>query len=125
MTREEAKENIKYIQAYAEGKDLEYYNTNLEEWRPAASPTFHTNVKYRIKPEPKYRPFKNAVECIAVMVNHQPFGWVKNSNRELYHNLSNIDNTSVYTSDNYDYDYDKAFKLFKFIDGTPFGVKEV
>ena len=32
---------------------------------------------YRIKPEPKYRPFANAEECWQEMKNHQPFGWVK------------------------------------------------
>ena len=29
---------------------------------------------YRIKPESKYRPFKDAKECWAEMLNHQPFG---------------------------------------------------
>lgn len=33
--------------------------------------------KYRIKPEPKYRSFKNAEECLDEMLKHQPFGWIK------------------------------------------------
>lgn len=32
---------------------------------------------YRIKPEPKFRPFKDAEECWQEMQKHQPFGWVK------------------------------------------------
>ena len=34
---------------------------------------------YRIKPEPKYRPFKNGEECWQEMSKHQPFGWVNST----------------------------------------------
>lgn len=35
---------------------------------------------YRIKPESKYRPFKDAEECWQEMQKHLPFGWVKDRN---------------------------------------------
>ena len=50
MKREEATKNIKYIQAYANGEDIEYYNTILGEWRLASDPTFAVDILYRIKP---------------------------------------------------------------------------
>ena len=41
---------------------------------------------YRIKPEPKYRPFLNAEECLTEMQKHQLFGWVKIE--DLYRNIA-------------------------------------
>ncbi len=31
---------------------------------------------YRIKPESKYRPFKDEKECWQEMQKHQPIGWI-------------------------------------------------
>lgn len=76
MTREEAKDMLPIIQALAEGKhiqlkdktgnwmDIDFINVEL----------CNPNV-YRIKSEPKYRPFKDADECWQEMLKHQPFGW--------------------------------------------------
>ena len=78
---------------------------------------------YRIKPEPKYRPFSNAEECLEEMQKHQLFGWVKNQG--LYRNIANIISCSITSADNEarDVDYEQAFKNYTFADGTPFGVK--
>ena len=65
MTRDEAKELLPVIQAYAEGKDLECrHKTAPEEgWMDSDSPCFDfSEWEYRIKPEPKYRPFRNTEE---------------------------------------------------------------
>ena len=61
MTREEAKELLPIIQAFAEGKTIEIGDNR--GWRDLIidSPKFDCEPScYRIKPEPKYRPFK---EC--------------------------------------------------------------
>lgn len=71
------------------------------------------NVDYRIKPEPKYRPFKDAKECWQEMQKHQPFGWVKYADK--YISISAIDSNN---------DYETDFDDYTFADGTPFGVKE-
>lgn len=46
--------------------------------------------KYRIKPEPKYRSFKNAEECLDEMLKHQPFGWIK-TKEGGYFNILSVD----------------------------------
>ena len=39
---------------------------------------------YRIKPETKYRPFKDAEECFEEMKKHQPFGWIKDKLHQYF-----------------------------------------
>ena len=119
MKREEATKNIKYIQAYANGEDIEYYNTISEEWRLASAPSFAVDVLYRIKPETKFRPFKNRDECYETMLNHEPFGWVIEKEHNEHFNINSIGVTGVGG-----YTYRKAFKELVFADGTPFGIKE-
>lgn len=59
MTREDAKQLLPIIQAFAEGKCVETKTSsgwvNMENMSFAGKPK-----AYRIKPEPKYRPFANA-----------------------------------------------------------------
>ena len=101
--------------AYADGKEIEYKNGALKDWSITSVPTFNWGSNdYRIKPEPKYRPFKDAEECWQEMQKHQPFGWMKEISNEEYINLG-----WVPTEDNED-----TFHNITFADGTPFGVKE-
>ena len=78
---------------------------------------------YRIKPEVKYRPFKDAEECWTEMLKHEPFGWVKST---LFKDLALVQRvTTLYVEINRDIiDYKDALEKFTFADGTPFGVKE-
>ena len=93
---------------------------------------FDKNPKYfRIKSEAetesKYRPFKSQEECFDEMMKHQPFGWFRSTCNK---NLSNIvgidDNGMKITNTLYKskVTYDSAFTCLKFVDGTPFGIKE-
>ena len=52
MNREEAKALLPVMQAFAEGKDVEYRPIGNPEWRPATAmmPVYHDN-EYRVKPE--------------------------------------------------------------------------
>lgn len=77
---------------------------------------------YRIKPEQKYRPFKDAEECWAEMQKHQPFGWLKST---LFKDLALVQRvTTLYVEINRDIiDYKDTLEKFTFADGTPFGVK--
>lgn len=80
---------------------------------------------YRIKPEVKYRPFKNTEECWAEMQKHQPFGWVTNKNTGRKYCITAIHETSneVFIADDTWKDFYKIKKNYTFTDGTPFGVK--
>ena len=52
MNRDEAKQLLPIIQAFAEGKETQFYSEILEQWEPLHNPNFskHPN-QYRIKPE--------------------------------------------------------------------------
>ena len=122
MKREEAKAKLPIIQAFAEGKTIQFYNG--DEWADLDEATFSASPdKYRIKPEPKYRPFKNQEECWQEMQKHQPFGWVMRVEIGGFVHITSVQSTKILFTD-YIYIYEKAFKYYKFPDGTPFGIKE-
>ena len=123
MTREEAKELMPIIQAFVEGKTIEYRELG-REWKEAHTPTWSSRLFYRIKPEPKYRPFKTQEECWQEMLKHQPFGWVKGKySSVLYHIESIASDRVVYSFGNH-VSFDFGVKNYEFVDGTPFGIKE-
>ena len=125
MTREEAKQLLPIIQAFAEGKAIESRCIKGDKslWYDDEDPSFDNDLEYRIKPEQKYRPFANAEECWQEMQKHQLFGWVKIE--DLYRNIANVTSCSITFADNEarDVEYEQAFKNYTFADGTPFGVK--
>lgn len=117
MTREEAAKLLPILQAFAEGRDIEYFDTGSSIWRKSIDPAFDESVNYRIKPEPKYRPFKDTEECWNEMQKHQPFGWVKVKDADeikytIYCTVGNL------------CDFEADFDDYTFADGTPFGIKE-
>ena len=115
MTREEAKELLPIIKAYSEGKEIEYEDYD-GEWGVLGNLLFNDKPnKYRIKPETKYRPFKNNKECWEEMQKHQPFGWVKFKDSPLIYQV-----LEFYK----DIDFEHRFNYFTFADGTPYGIKE-
>ena len=123
MDRNQAKDLLPIIQAFAEGKCVE--TKTGSGWISIENMSFAGNPdNYRIKPEPKYRPFANAEECLAEMKKHQLFGWVKIE--DLYRNIANVTSCSITFADNEarDVEYEQVFKNYTFADGTPFGVKE-
>lgn len=80
---------------------------------------------YRIKPEPKYRPFKDTEECWQEMLKHQPFGWVKDRNGSKFV-IENVDSGGfVEVYDDGTCSFKEVFENRTFADGTTFGVKEV
>ena len=126
MTREEAKQLLPIIQAFAEGKAIESRCIKGDKslWYDDEDPSFDDDLEYRIKPEPTYRPFKDAEECWLEMQKHQPFGWVKWN--DVRYNIYVVSSTSVCLINgncaNMDFAY--AYQKLTFADGTPFGVKE-
>ena len=124
MTREEVKEMLPVLQAFAEGKAIESRCIKGDKslWYDDEDPSFDNDFEYRIKPEPKYRHFANAEECWQEMQKHQPFGWVKST---LFKDLALVKRvTTLYVEINRDIiDYKDALEKFTFADDTNFGVK--
>ena len=123
MTREEAKEMLPIIKAFAEGKTIQLFTNGI--WEDAKNPTFESGAMYRIKPELKYRPFKSQEECWLELLKHQPFGWVKYGDSIC--SIQNIVSDNITITDYeelYSFDLNNSFKNLKFTDNTPFGIKE-
>lgn len=122
MTREEAKQMLPIIQAYAEGKEIQF---KLEDkWINTKNPDLEFGVgTYRIKPEPKYRPFKNAEECWNEMLKHQPFGWVKIVGDEMFKVVHEINDEGIIWGDDA-HNYTGMYDICDFADGELFGIKE-
>ena len=126
MNRNQAKEMLPIIQAYAEGKAIESRcikgDTSL--WYDEEDPSFDDDFEYRIKPEPKYRPFANTEECWKEMLKHQPFIKYKviESDKDVYLIIQRIKIDGIET-DVERLNFETAFKRFTFADGAPFGVK--
>lgn len=124
MNRQQAKDLLPIIQAFADGKTVQFKNS-FEDWIDCDNIMFNWLPKdYRIKPEPKYRPFKDAEECWQEMQKHQPFGWLKHKTDNVYSFISKIDKDCCYFAVNVYWGFDTLFKTKTFIDGTPFGIKE-
>lgn len=125
MTIEETKERIAVMQAYVDGKQIQVESSD-SKWADVPEPSWSINGNYRIKPKPKYRPFKNADECWHEMLTHQPFGWVKYQCG--FFQIIHVDDNSIgYGSACGTILYSKFEDIFKdstFADGAPFGVKE-
>ena len=114
MTRATAKLLSPIIKAYGEGKIIQYLSDN-NIWEDREYLYFDEEPhRYRIKPETKYRPFKNIEECLNEMSKHQPFGWYKYNNND-YNVVTHLDN---------DIGFEYRFKNYTLGDGTAFGVKE-
>lgn len=122
MTREEAKELLPIIQAFADGKTIQvWYN---DTWQDDEYPSFGELNLFRIKPETKYIPFRNVEECWQEMQKHQPFGWLKDTDTGGYIIISELDDEDMEISGNNGWDYVGLMKCYTFADGTPFGIKE-
>ena len=132
LTREEAKEMLPIIQAWADGKTVDWYDPSIG-WRASGFELdFDKNPKYfRIKSEAetesKYRPFKSQEECFDEMMKHQPFGWFRSAHNKNLFNIVCINDSGIKITNTlikYMDSYDRAFDNIEFVDGTPFGVKE-
>lgn len=114
------------LQAIVDGKTIQHKTINREWYDTNVASLDHlvTYYKdYRIKSETTYRPFKDAEECWAEMLEHQPFGWVKDRNGSKFV-IENVDSGGfVEVYDDGTCSFKEVFENRTFADGTPFGVK--
>lgn len=127
MTRKEAKEMLPIIQAYAEGKTIQIKKEG--DWLEVGKNTevyfSESPSDYRIKPEPKYRPFKTQEECWSEMHKHPDFGWIIYNKK--YYSICDVTSneiTILYECDPCCLDFESCMEEVTFTDGTPFGIKE-
>ena len=132
MEREEIKRRAELYSALAEGKTIQILNMegNWVDVEVKKLNYIPETLKFRIKPESKYRPFKTREECWEEMHKHPDFGWIKVNvtceyeqivrifdycKTELSFNIANNDD---------DYTSEMMLNSYTFTDGTPFGIKE-
>lgn len=121
MNRTEIKSFLPILQAFAEGKEIE--SRVKDKWYRVLEICNETNPQdYRIKSEPKYRPFKDADECWQEMLKHDPFGWVKTKDKGIRLCIVGLNQKRAFTQ--VGHNCNEAFDEFTFADGTPFGILE-
>ena len=124
MNRKEVKSFLPILQAFADEKEIECREE--DKWYKVLEICNEMNPQdYRIKPDPKYRPFKDAEECWQEMLNHQPFGWLKGD--KCFYNIVSVSNIYVsmanVSGDIVTLDFSEVMEDNTFADGLPFGVK--
>lgn len=121
-----------FLQAIVEGKTIQmnegavWKDIDIDGQGIDISMLISCPFLYRIKPEVKYRSFKNAEECWQEMSKHQPFGWIKC--KQGYFSIVYVNDEYAGLGDRYDSSILLASKNSytdnTFADGTPFGIKE-
>lgn len=130
MTREQVKQVLPLMQAFAEGKTIQ--TKNGSGWIDIDSDKNQLNLDsvvayqdcFRVKPEHKYRPFKDAEECWQEMQKHQPFGWVKVQGQYRTVVIRVADGVLQLDKADKILYFDDGLRYLSFADGTPFGMKE-
>ena len=136
MTRERCKELLPIMQAFAEGKQIQWrYFSRNDEWKDTEKPCFDgdgTEIEYRIKPPTKkYRPYKDCEEMIQDFYKKYlisetdydlPLIWVKGKNEVgrcliVKFGLSTVDIV------NKNLTLENLFTYFTYLDGSPIGVR--
>ena len=123
------KKLLPIIQAWVDGKTIQVWTNDT--WIDEEYPSFFEELsQFRIKPEPKYRPFESLEECWQEMLKHQPFGWLmaKVNKKEMVHigRIYDIPNNAFITlsiDEGHNYSSGHFFRTYTFADGTPFGIK--
>ena len=125
MTREQAKELMPIIQAFAEGKEVEIKTKEGSEWQILKENDMQY-IDFRkcdLRIKPKYRPFKDAEECWQEIQKHKPLGWLKASHGKFFIIGARNDEVAFGINDNW-HDYNYVFNNYTVADGTPFGIRE-
>ena len=134
LTREEAKRRAELYSALAKGKSVQVQGID-GSWVDVDIDKLNYFIEtpiFRIKPEPKYRPFESQEECWNEMLKHQPFGWAKSKKSERHFSIGSVlwdnDFNDVFVTFAFDGMLGRSsksvFEDFTFDDGTPFGIKE-
>lgn len=133
MTREEERRVTEMMKAYADVKAVENEVKKEDEFYSCGKYLGSGSACDQVtKQEPKYRPFRDRGECWNEMLNHHPFGWIKDGCKHI--NMIGLCESEVeLLPDQADADFDLVknyipfhymFQTYVFADGAPFGIKE-
>lgn len=120
MNKQETKEKIKVMQAFVDGKAIQYWDSFSNKWVDdvEGEPIWNWRTsEFRIKPETKIRPYTFEEMCEAVK-KHGIL--VREKNRNEVWTICSFDNELVNSSFNY-------FEMMEFVwfdDDSPCGIVE-
>lgn len=122
------KEKIAVMQAWEDGKIIQVANQNQSDWTDMdnniVNPMWNWQImKYRIKPEPKLRPYKNAKEFLHAQKEHGMYVIFSNLSEYILAIPNCIDNESVIVEDE-EYTYKQCLDSLKWQDDSPCGIME-
>lgn len=131
MTVEKTKEYNSILQAFIDGKELEWRAKGTSSWNRVCNPSWDfSTVEYRIREEPKLRPYDNQEEFLKARKEHGPYLYWKNGYLDTpvrivpegivlldhYKSLSAKATTDIFFWSN--------LLEYKWQDGTPCGIIE-
>ncbi len=128
MTREQAKLILPIVQAFAEGKTIQYdvwHEGGKADWVTVTELTYTSQThpeRYRIKPEKKYRPFASKEECWNEMQKHQPIGWLRSKYDGGYFLIDSVEDKGGRHGSS-SFTFNEPFEQCTFPDGAPFGIE--
>lgn len=127
MTKEQTKQAIAVMQAYVDGKALQYKSKNTNHWHEfltASTPTWRwLEFDYRIKPEAKVRPYTYEEMCKEIKKHG---GYIKLTESGAVYNINFFDKEIIISGNDREAD-DYEFLCRNFVwfdDNTPCGVVE-
>jgi hypothetical protein len=115
MTREDLNKHWEVIEAFKNGKEIEFRHVVTKCWMDATDPSFDQCVEYRLKEEPKYVPFDfSDAEKLRLM-------GVRPNNGQKYNNtIIAVSEYSVLVGTMW-HTYKNLFDEFEFLDGSVCG----
>ena len=130
MTRKRCKELLPIMQAFAEGKEIQFKENNT--WKTVEEVDYSWNpVYYRIKPTEEYRPYKDCDEMIADYKARfntncssyaMPLIWVKHKQSNCRYLIHTYAENEVYIN-NDRYTLEELFEYFEYLNGSKIGVR--
>lgn len=116
-------EMISVMESYKEGKTIQINNVGMGDWEDLKDPDWDWGrYDYRVKPEPKIRPYANAKEFVDAMRKH---GYMIEINTNIFVMPYKATDDFLWLSDYgvFEYLYIAEHGV-KWIDGTPCGIEE-
>lgn len=115
LSKEQLKMHRKEIQAWADGKQIQYRIDDDCEWKDENDPAFFTDCEYRVKPNPVLIPFDYSDAEFLLGKS------VKSVDGTLMAMVHAVGEASGVRTGYITYSYEDFLKTFTFFDGTPCG----
>ena len=112
--QEQAKDLLPFMQAMAEGRTVQFFG--VAGWTDKTIVRLDADSRYRVKPEPKLRPYTRE--------EWEKVDKVKNKSQGSTHTVLVVYDGIVHIAGFVTYTFHQAMEIFTHLDGSPCGVLE-